>query len=246
MAGRLHFAERSIDDLLRASVQVDFFSGSAVAAIALPMSFGRTGMHPKVSLVYRSGTGNSPLGVGWSLDCADVVSIDTQHGVPRYDGSDGYVAFGGVELVRYLDDGAGPWIARSVSRSGFRIETFRPVHVERPVRVERWTSENDGTIHWRVRGTGGEVSILGRAADGTTRVADPRRPERVYRWLLEAVYDAIRYEYVADDLTGVTTSDVSEVARVRTPTPPAQSERPAVLGALALLAPPPCCAPTSR
>jgi hypothetical protein len=54
------------------------------AALAAP---GRYGFQPELALVYSTGSGNGPFGLGWSLNVPDV-RPKTEQGVPLYpDGS---------------------------------------------------------------------------------------------------------------------------------------------------------------
>src|SRR5690554_1391623 len=43
-------------------------TGAATVSIPLPASPGRGGFGLQLSLLYNSGTGNGPFGLGWSLD----------------------------------------------------------------------------------------------------------------------------------------------------------------------------------
>ena len=42
-------------------------TGTASMTVPLPMSPGRSGFTPSLQLAYDSGSGNGPLGFGWSL-----------------------------------------------------------------------------------------------------------------------------------------------------------------------------------
>lgn len=59
----------------------DLFTGNFSVPIALPA--GRNGMQPEINVVYSSGNGNSPFGLGWSLSIPGV-SRKTSKGIPRY------------------------------------------------------------------------------------------------------------------------------------------------------------------
>ena len=61
--------------------------------IALPS--GRNGFQPQLNLVYSTGIGNGPFGLGWSLSIPGICR-QTSKGIPRYDDSiDTFVFFGG-------------------------------------------------------------------------------------------------------------------------------------------------------
>src|SRR3954453_10121286 len=56
-------------------------TGNFTVPIALPP--GRNGFQPQLSLVYSTGHGNGPYGLGWSLTIPGV-SRKTSRGIPRY------------------------------------------------------------------------------------------------------------------------------------------------------------------
>ena len=56
-------------------------TGNFTVPIALPP--GRNGFQPQLSLVYSTGNGNGPYGLGWSLTIPGV-SRKTSKGIPRY------------------------------------------------------------------------------------------------------------------------------------------------------------------
>ena len=56
-------------------------TGNFTVPIALPP--GRNGFQPQLNLVYSTGNGNGPFGLGWSLSIPGV-SRKTSKGVPRY------------------------------------------------------------------------------------------------------------------------------------------------------------------
>src|SRR2546430_14292506 len=79
-------------------------TGNFTVPIALPP--GRNGFQPQLSLVYSTGNGNGPFGLGWSLSVPGV-SRKTSKGVPQYrDGGDAvdterdvFILSGAEELV---------------------------------------------------------------------------------------------------------------------------------------------------
>jgi RHS repeat-associated protein len=75
-------------------------TGNFTVPIALPP--GRNGFQPDLSLVYSSGSGNGPFGLGWSLNIPGV-TVQTSNGIPRYQGGDSYVLSGVEDLVQTVD-----------------------------------------------------------------------------------------------------------------------------------------------
>src|SRR5882724_10911811 len=56
-------------------------TGNFTVPIALPP--GRNAFQPQLTLVYSTGNGNGPFGLGWSLSIPGV-SRKTSRGIPRY------------------------------------------------------------------------------------------------------------------------------------------------------------------
>src|SRR5512147_2486037 len=72
-------------------------TGNFTVPIALPA--GRNGFQPQLNLVYSTGNGNGPFGLGWGLSIPGV-SRKTWRGVPRYDDArDVFILSGAEDLV---------------------------------------------------------------------------------------------------------------------------------------------------
>src|SRR5882724_559890 len=72
-------------------------TGNFTVPVALPP--GRNGFQPQLSLVYSTGSGNGPFGLGWNLSIPGV-SRKTSKGVPLYDeGKDVFILSGAEDLV---------------------------------------------------------------------------------------------------------------------------------------------------
>src|SRR5215468_1856661 len=56
-------------------------TGNLTVPIALPP--GRNGFQPELNLVYSTGNGNGPFGLGWNLNVPGI-SRKTSRGIPRY------------------------------------------------------------------------------------------------------------------------------------------------------------------
>jgi hypothetical protein len=57
-------------------------TGNFTIPVALPP--GRNGLQPQLNLLYSTGSGNGPFGLGWNLSIPGV-SRKTSKGVPHYD-----------------------------------------------------------------------------------------------------------------------------------------------------------------
>src|SRR5215208_6325881 len=82
-------------------------TGNFTVPIALPP--GRNGFQPQLSLVYSTGNGNGPYGLGWSLSIPGV-SRKTSKGIPRYPNNpspqqedDTFILSGAEDLVPVSD-----------------------------------------------------------------------------------------------------------------------------------------------
>src|SRR5580704_17589767 len=63
---------------------VNAATGTGSTTIPIPVTTGRTGFGPVLSLAYNSGSGNGPFGFGWRLEVASITRT-TDKGLPRYD-----------------------------------------------------------------------------------------------------------------------------------------------------------------
>src|SRR5687768_3668249 len=61
----------------------DLFTGTGNFTVPLTLPPGRNGFQPKLALVYSSGNGNSPFGLGWAVDVPGIAR-KTSKGIPRY------------------------------------------------------------------------------------------------------------------------------------------------------------------
>ena len=189
MVRAMNFDPVPVDQLgLDYSVDADALTGAATARVGLPTTPGRSGFGPSLALSYGSGSGNSVFGVGWRLEGLASITLDLGGRAPGYRGEDRF-AHGGRRLVPQLVETGGDWVPRTDLTAGHRIDYFRAAQEGGFARYERWTATADGAVHWRMREGDGTVTIFGRAGDGSTRIADPADPGRVFGWLIEARFD---------------------------------------------------------
>src|SRR5262245_40277082 len=76
-------------------------TGTGSFSIPLPLSPGRAGFTPALSLSYDSGAGNGPYGFGWSVGYPSITRR-TDRGIPRYldnQESDVYILFGAEAMI---------------------------------------------------------------------------------------------------------------------------------------------------
>src|SRR5689334_24816240 len=125
-------------------------------SVPLPASRGRSGFGPQLSLSYDSGSGNGPFGFGWSLSLP-AITRKTDKGLPQYldaDDSDVFLLSGAEDLVPVLVETVDGWEReqlpnRIVDGEEFQIQRYRPRIEGLFSRIERWTSLQNGDVHWR-------------------------------------------------------------------------------------------------
>lgn len=150
-------------------------TGNFTVPIALPP--GRNGFQPQLNLLYSTGNGNGPFGLGWSLSIPGV-SRKTSKGVPRYNEStDTFLLSGAEDLV-------------PISGGTPRATRYRPRTEGLFARIVR---HRDATHdYWEVRSKDGLVSFYGTpetSASDPAVVADPSDGSKVFAWKLTRTED---------------------------------------------------------
>jgi hypothetical protein len=209
-------AIRGIDEKFSANP----VTGTGSLSVALPLSPGRSGFGPKLSLNYDSGNGNGIFGMGWSVSMPSITRR-TDKGLPQYrdnDESDIFVLSGAEDLVPVLRDGCDRPEFDEFERDGYLVKRYRPRIEGLFARIERWTSLDTGEVHWRSLSRDNILTVYG--LDANSRIADPKASRHVFSWLICRSYDdkgnAILYEYAAENDRGVDPTKPSERSRSRT------------------------------
>jgi RHS repeat-associated protein len=167
----------------------DLHTGTGNFTIPVALPPGRNGFQPQLNLVYSTGNGNGPFGLGWNLSIPGV-SRKTSKGIPRYDdGRDVFILSGAEDLV-------------PVKKVGIATH-YRP-------RTEGLFAEiryhRDPTnSYWEVCSKDGLVSTYGTQASfgsDPAAIADPSNPGKIFAWKLTSTEDSfhnrIEYEYERD------------------------------------------------
>ncbi|MDO7174040.1 SpvB/TcaC N-terminal domain-containing protein [Mariniflexile sp. AS56] len=218
MAQEISFLQIDPADLrLLMEASVNPQTGDAVTSMSIPLTSGRNGFQPSLSLAYSSGGGNSVFGLGWALQGIPVISLSLKDGYPNYDGTDKF-SFNGQELVPWLEEVVGKWQTRTSENADFFITYFRPVSDSSFTRIEQWKDKITHKINWRVHSTNNTVLVFGLNSDNSTKILDINDSNKIFQWLLEAQYDnmgnAITYEYIEDDYANVDGSSSFERNRI--------------------------------
>jgi len=185
--------------------EVNAANGTAGFSIPLPLSPGRNGFSPSLALSYNSGGGNSPYGLGWSVD-HPIIQRKTDKQLPRYRNGkeeDVFMFSGAEDLVSYLNSDT--WQPSEIEEEGFLIHQYKPRLEGGFARIERITQTDTANIYWKVTTPDNTTTFFG-ITDGS-RLSDPENTTKIYAWLPEFSYDNngnwIRYNYKTEDMANV-------------------------------------------
>ncbi|MET9088412.1 SpvB/TcaC N-terminal domain-containing protein [Streptomyces sp. NPDC004237] len=178
-------------------------TGTASMSIPIPLSPGRSGFGPSLSLGYDSGNGNGVWGFGWSLNTPAIMR-KTDKGLPRYadaDESDVFLISGAEDLVPVLN-ADGTRHVDTTTFPGFSVHRYRPRIEGLFARIERWVDTATGETHWRSISRDNVTMLYGRTPE--SRIEDGAR---TFQWLICESHDdrgnATVYEYVPEDDRGI-------------------------------------------
>jgi hypothetical protein len=182
----------------------DLFTGTGNFTVPIALPAGRNGFQPQLSLVYSTGNGNGPFGLGWDLSVPGV-SRKTSKGIPRYRDReadarrrDTFILSGAEDLI-------------AVSETSPAVTRYRPRTEGLFARIEHHHRADPN--HWEVRSKDGLTSFYGtekRPAGAAPDWEDPAiiaNPDRelqhqIFAWKLTETRDTfgnrILYDYVRD------------------------------------------------
>jgi hypothetical protein len=194
-------------------------TGTGPMTVPIAASPGRSGFGPQLSLSYDSGSGNRPFGFGWSLTLP-AITRKTDKGLPQYrdaEESDVYILSGAEDLVPVLlPDGTR--FKDETTAPGYTIHRYRPRIEGLFARIERWTNQTTGEVHWRSISRDNITTLYCKATE--SRITDPDDAQRVFTWLICQSYDdkgnAIIYQYDGENDDNVDRTQANERNRVRT------------------------------
>lgn len=195
---------------------VNAVNGTASFSIPLPFSNAR-GASPALDLSYNSGAGNGVFGLGWALSLSSI-KRKTDKRLPQYlddIDSDTFLFSGAEDLVpefkketdgSFSTDTQGNYIIKEEPSAdgNFTIRFYRPRIEGLFARIERWSSKTSREIKWRVITRENVTTLLGWSK--TSRICDPKDPDKIFEWLPEFVFDdkgnCSQYIYKKEDETG--------------------------------------------
>jgi len=174
-------------------------TGTGSMTVPIPVSPGRSGFGPKLSLSYDSGAGNGPFGMSWNVSLP-AITRRTDKILPRYDDtneSDVFILSGAEDLVPVLkldaqgqpvvgNDGS-PEYDEVPDINGYRVRRYRPRIEGLFARIERWTRHDGKDSYWRII-TGDNVTTI-YGSSRNSRIADPEDQDKVFSWQISESYD---------------------------------------------------------
>jgi hypothetical protein len=170
----------------------DLFTGTGNFTVPIALPTGRNGFQPELNLVYSTGNGNGPFGLGWGLSITGI-SRKTSKGIPRYDDSDIFVLSGTEYLVPVPVESPAPGITRYRTRTEGLF-----------ARIDR--HQEAGNDYWEVRSKDVLVSIYRTKGSQTNAatIAKPDKPSQIFAWKLTETTDPfgnrILYKYEPLDI----------------------------------------------
>jgi len=114
----------------------------------------------------------------------------------------------------------GDYVIDEVSRDGYTVRKYRPRTEGLFARIERWTHNANGDVHWRSISKDNVLTVYGKNKE--SRIVDPSDEKKIYSWLICESYDdkgnAIVYKYAREDEKGIDDilSNLNERNRKRT------------------------------
>jgi RHS repeat-associated protein len=174
----------------------DLFTGTGNFTVPLTLPPGRNGFQPKLALVYSSGNGNGPFGLGWSLDVPGITR-KTSKGIPRYLDQAANLS----EKDTFILSGAEDLVPISVPEPG--VTRFQSRTEGMFARIEH--IQSDKNDFWQVRSKDGLISLYGSPillGGDPFVVADPTARNKIFSWKLSQTTDPfenrIEYQYLRD------------------------------------------------
>ncbi|KAL8903375.1 MAG: hypothetical protein Q9207_003966 [Kuettlingeria erythrocarpa] len=175
-------------------------NGTMSLSLPVDITPGRSGLGPALSLSYDSGSGNGPVGIGWTLPTHSITR-KTSKRVPMYDDSDTFVLSGSDDLVPLA--AAGKTVIR-----GYSVQRYKPRVENDFSRIERWVNDQDASdVYWRSISPENLITVFGQTDESRIYDHDNAGRKRIFSWLVSESYDgrgnAMRYIYKSENSDGL-------------------------------------------
>lgn len=154
----------------------DLHTGTGNFTVPFALPPGRNGFQPQMNLVYSTGNGNSPFGLGWNLSIPGVMR-KTSEGIPQYDDAkDTFILSGAEDLVPV--------------EKNLGITRYQPRTEGLFARILHHRDANND--YWEVRSKDGLVSLYGTpkvAGNDPVAITNPTNRFQVFAWKLTRTTD---------------------------------------------------------
>ncbi|MFA6152382.1 MAG: SpvB/TcaC N-terminal domain-containing protein [Chitinophagaceae bacterium] len=184
---------------------VNAVNGTAGLEVPFPLTPGRGGFTPSLSISYNSGAGNSEFGMGWGMSLPSI-QRKTDKRLPQYNDvqeSDVFLLAGAEDLVPKLDEFGVP--VEHIEDVIYLVKEYVPRIEGLFARIEFIKRTDTGDCWWRVATKDNILTYYGLT--NASRIADPEAPSRIFKWLPEMVLDhkgnVQQYFYVAEDIVNI-------------------------------------------
>lgn len=192
--------------------QANPITGTGSMSVPLPVTPGRGGFTPALSLAYDSGGGSSAFGLGWNVGIP-TISRKTDKGLPKYEDdfeSDIFILAGAEDLIRKCDS-SGNLIApveKSIGSDDYNVYQYIPRTEGLFARIERWQNTQTKISHWKVTTKDNISTVYGFSS--SARIFNPENTRQVFQWMIERSADnkgnLIEYQYKRENSLNITPS----------------------------------------
>nr|WP_320190734.1 SpvB/TcaC N-terminal domain-containing protein [uncultured Desulfobacter sp.] len=166
--------------------QPDLHTGTGNFSVPIAIPPGRNGFQPDLKLVYSSGNGNGPFGLGWSLSIPGV-SRKTSGGVPQYNEDAQHLESSGKHDV-FILSGAEDLVQISGGYPGEVV--YRPRTEGLFARIIHHKTESGN--YWKVESKDGLISYYGQCGESENKQAtltNPLDATQIFSWKLTETKD---------------------------------------------------------
>ena len=183
----------------------DLFTGTGNFTVPIALPPGRNGFQPELNLVYSTGNGNGPFGLGWSLSIPGV-SRKTSKGIPKYQDYTSDLK----DRDTFILSGTEDLVPLPTAEESERKTRYRPRTEGLFARIEHHHAP-DKPNHWEVRSKDGLVSYYGTEKkpddagpewQDPAVIVNPAKRNKIFAWKLTKTEDTfgnrIEYEYERD------------------------------------------------
>jgi RHS repeat-associated protein len=168
---------------------VNAVNGTSGMTIPIPSLKTRSDFAPGLAISYSSGSGNSEFGLGWSLSLPSI-QRKTDKRLPQYNDveeSDVFLFAGAEDLVLYVPPVSAPQEVNPLILPNYTITRYQPRVEGLFARIEKIQKVGQTHFYWKVTTRDNLTTYFGLYA--SSRIADPKNIDRVFKWLPDISFD---------------------------------------------------------